>query len=70
MVLLSESAHLVTKFGSPASPFHLDLTSESLELVNIPRSNLVFDRKQLQVKLFLISLLKEGYKELARFEDL
>ena len=70
MVLLSENAHLVTEFGSPASPLHLDLTSEGLELVNISRSNLVFDRKQLQVELFLISLLKEGYEELARFEDL
>lgn len=56
-VLLREGAHLVAELRCLASPFDLNLASQSFEFVDVPGANLGFNCKQLQVKLLLIRLL-------------
>lgn len=70
VVLLLEGAHLIAELGRFPSALDLDLSSDCLELVNVARANLIFDAKQLEIKLLLICLLKEGHKELACLKDL
>ena len=70
VVLLGEASHLVAELGSLAPSFHLDLTCQSLELVDVSRTNFVLNREQLKVKLLLVRLLEEGDQELACFEYL
>ena len=69
-VLLGEVAHLVAELGSFAPSFDFDLTCESLELVDVPRTNFILNREQLQVELLLIVLLEESNQEFAGLEYL
>ena len=70
VVLLLEGGHLVAELGGFPSTLDLDLSCDRLELVDVARTNLVFDAEQLEIELLLIVLLQEGHKELAGLEDL
>ena len=70
MVLLCEVSHLIAELGRIAPPLNFDLTSDSAELVNIPRAHLLFNREELKIKLLLVCLRKKGNEEFARLEHL
>ena len=70
VVLLRERAHLVAKLSCFSSAFDFDFASNCAELVDVARSNFLFDREQLQIELLLVGLLEERHEELASLEHL
>lgn len=58
-VLLRKLAELVAKFGSSASLFNLNFSSQRLELIDVFRATRLFNGQQLNVELLLICFLQK-----------
>lgn len=69
-VVFGEGTKVIAELGGSFPLVDFDLTSQSLEFINIFGTRLFLNNHQSQVELLLVTFLQKGNQKLASFEDI